>query len=68
MHTKIDPQEIEAQKTKDVLLQARKEHIETKRASLIAEMNPLNEDMIAKQKTLYALLENMVNNTHNHDL
>jgi FtsZ-binding cell division protein ZapB len=68
MHTKIDPEEIEAQKTRNALLQARKEHIETKRANLIAQMNPLNEDMIAKQKKLYTILEKMVNNTHNHDL
>ena len=47
------------------LIQARNEQIDTKRIGLIAEMNVLSEDMIAKQKTLYAALENMVNDTYN---
>jgi len=58
----------EAMETLKFLIQARKEQIDTKRIGLIAEMNVLNEDMIAKQKTLYGLLEDMVNKTPNAEL
>ncbi len=49
-------------------MKSRKEHIDVKKNCLVDRMNVLSDVMIAKQKKLYKILEDMVNNTYNHDM